>query len=96
MNLSHSPISEAVEPTQSDCDTLFLMSNLKPTDTGLPFVVWISVAPHDNAGHDVSVWVSRSVKVVPSEMVRVAIRPDVRVVDGDLSGSDLSVLRKMG
>ena len=60
--------------------------------TGLPFVVWISYK--GGAQHDVRVKVSPGPKVLPSEMVSVAIRPTVRVVEGKLSGSDLALLSK--
>ena len=83
-------ITEIVEGTQDDSDLLFEMANLVQRDTGLPFVVWIS--PKGNARHDVRVKVSRSPKAVPSEMVSVAIRPNVHVVEGKMSASDLKLL----
>lgn len=71
----------------------YLMANVSPKRTGLPFVVWISMNP--GGPHDVWVKVSRSPRVHHSESVTVAIRPDVRVVGGGkLSASDLSILRK--
>src|SRR5579862_9417609 len=73
-------------------DDLFLMSNLTPKHTGLPYVVWISISP--GADDDVSVWVSRDAKAVATEMVRVAIQPNVRVLNGKLSASDLNLLQK--
>jgi hypothetical protein len=84
--------SEIVEGTQDDSDVLFEMANLVQRDTGLPFVVWIS--PKGNARHDVRVKVSRSPRAVPSEMVSVAIRPNVHVVEGKMSASDLKLLSK--
>ena len=71
---------------------LFEMANISPKRTGLPFVVWIS--PQAGAPHDVRVKVSRSPKVHSSELVSVAIRPDVHVVGGKLNAHDLSLLRK--
>src|ERR1700733_9960894 len=73
-------------------DDLFLMSNLAPDDTGLPFVVWISV--RGKARHDIWVRVSRTFKIVPSEMASVAIQPDVHVVEGVMSTSDLNLFRQ--
>ncbi len=70
----------------------FLMANLEQECTGLPFIVWISV--RGNARHDVRVKVSRGLKAIPSELVSVAIRPDIRVVNGKISGSDLALLRR--
>jgi hypothetical protein len=77
---------------QDDSDILFEMSNLRQQDTGLPFVVWISVK--GGARHDLRVKVSRGLKARPSEMVSVAIRPHVRVVGGSLSASDLKLLHR--
>jgi len=75
-----------------DPDALYWMANLSSKHTGLPFVVWIS--QRGDARHDVRVMVSRSLKATPSEMVSVAIRPRVRVVEGNLSSADLTLLRK--
>lgn len=58
----------------------FLMSNLSPKRTGLPFVVWIS--PRGGAPHDVRVKVSRSPKAMPSEFITVSVRPTVQVIAG--------------
>jgi hypothetical protein len=80
------------EGTQDDSELLFEMANLVQRDTGLPFVVWIS--PKGNARHDVRVKVSRSPKAVPSEMVSVAIRPNVHLVEGKMSASDLKLLSR--
>jgi hypothetical protein len=55
--------------------------------TGLPFVVWIS--PKAGSPHDVRVKVSRGPKVHSSELISVAIRPDVHVVGGSLSAHEL-------
>src|ERR1017187_1977012 len=72
---------------------LFEMANLSPKSTGLPFVVWIS--PKAGAPHDVRVKVSNGPKVHSSELVSVAIRPDVHVVgSGNMSAHDLALLRK--
>lgn len=68
-------------------DDFFFMANLMPKRTGLPYVVWISQS--GDFGHDVCVWVSRSPKAVPSEMVRATIRPNVRVKEGEMDASDL-------
>jgi hypothetical protein len=71
----------------------FLLSNLMTQSTGLPFCVWIS--SWDPSRNDVSVFgFSRTLKAVPSEMVLVSIRPDVRVIEGKMTVSDLALLRK--
>jgi hypothetical protein len=85
------PSSEFVAAPQPE--GFFEMANLSPKRTGLPFVVWIS--PKAGAPHDVRVKVSRTPKVHPSELISVAIRPDVHVVGGgNLSAHDLSLLKK--
>ena len=61
---------------------LFEMANLRPERTGLPFVVFIS--QKGGARHDVRVKVASGASVRPSEMVAVAVRPNVRVIRGAL------------
>jgi len=70
----------------------FLMSNLAPKHTGLPFVVWIS--PKGNSRHDARVKVSPGSKATPGEFVTVAIRPNVRIVNGRLSPAHLDLLKQ--
>jgi hypothetical protein len=83
--------SEFVAAPESE--GLFEMANLSPERTGLPFVVWIS--PQAGAPHDIRVKVSKGPKVYPSELISVAIKPDVHVVGGgNLSGHDLALLKK--
>jgi hypothetical protein len=60
----------------------FEMANLFPKHTGLPFVVWISV--RGGARHDVRVKVSASAKALPGEMATVGIRPEVKVIEGEM------------
>jgi hypothetical protein len=89
------PAAPKREPTlpmkthEDDSDIFFLLANLWPRTTGLPFVVWISPATDDQ--NDVCVRVSRGLS--PSDMAVVAIRPDLRVVQSELSGGDLALLR---
>jgi hypothetical protein len=74
-------------------DDLFEMANISPKRTGLPFVVWIS--PRAGAPHDVRVRVSKGPRVHSSELVSVAIRPDVQVVGGGkMTAHDLDLLKK--
>ena len=70
----------------------FLVANLTPEATGLPFVVWLSQS--GDSGHAVRIWISRGPKPTASEMVAVAIRPDIRVADGELSATDLALLQR--
>ncbi|MGC9951657.1 MAG: hypothetical protein ABSF64_35340 [Bryobacteraceae bacterium] len=80
----------AVEPQG---DGLFEIANISPKRTGLPFVVWIS--PRAGAPHDVRVKVSKGPKVHSSELVSVAISPDVQVVSGGkMTAHDLDLLKK--
>jgi hypothetical protein len=73
-------------------EALYEMANVFPKHTGLPFVVWMSYK--GGAQHDVSVKVSHGPEVLPSEMVSVAIRPHVHLVEGNMSTSDLELLTK--
>jgi hypothetical protein len=73
-------------------DVFFEMANLGQKHTGLPFVVWISV--RGGARHDVRVKVSQNLKATAGQLVSVAIRPEVRVVAGEMSASDLALLRQ--
>ena len=73
-------------------DDFFLMSNLGPKRTGLPFVVWIS--QKGGARHDVRVKVARSPKAKPGDFITVSVRPTVEVLHGELRPNELRVLRK--
>jgi hypothetical protein len=69
---------------------LYEMANVRPEISGLPFIVWIS--EKGKARHDVRV------KVSPGPRVRdfvasVSVRPAVEVVVGELSASDLALVR---
>ncbi len=72
----------AKEPVTTSED-LFLMANLHPKHTGLPFVVWISTG--QGAQHDVRVKVSHGPRAHPSDFVSVAVCPDIRVMRGALT-----------
>ena len=73
-------------------EDFFLMSNLSPKTTGLPFVVWIS--PKGGAQHDVRVKVSKGPKALPGEFVTVSVRPTVEILEGTLTGRQLALLRE--
>lgn len=85
-------ITDIGDQSQSDSEAPFEMANLFSKHTGLPFVVWISYK--GGARHDVRVKVSPGPKALPSQMVSVAIRPNVHVVEGEMSTSDLAVLTR--
>lgn len=70
-------------------DDLFLMANLRPDETGLPMVVWVS--ERGNARHDARVKVSQAhgSRIDPNNTASVAIRPAPQLVAGTLSTADL-------
>ena len=78
--------------TAPEAEALFEMASLSPKRTGLPFVVWIS--PKVGSSHDPCVKVSKGPKVHLSEFITVSVRPDVRVLGGEMSARDLRLLRK--
>jgi|SRR5437868_3938898 hypothetical protein len=99
----HQPLREALsdssakrKPAVAEGDAegqaSFEMANLRPERTGLPFVVFIS--QRGGARHDIRVKVARGAKVRPSEMVTVAVRPNVRVIRGALDPRDLALLTR--
>ena len=71
---------------------LFNMANLRPSRTGLPFVVFIS--QRGGARHDVRVKVAPGARVRAPDMATVALRPKVRVVRGRLDPADLALLTR--
>ena len=81
-----------VAEPEAEGQASFEMANLRPERTGLPFVVFIS--QRGGARHDVRVKVAPGAKVRRSEMVTVAIRPNVRVVRGRLDPHDLTLLER--
>jgi hypothetical protein len=77
-------------PTATD---FYLMANLSPLFTGLPFVVWIST--RGNAKHDIHVKISRSLKLQPGELTTIALRPELRVIGKQkVSTEDLALLSR--
>ena len=70
-------------------DDLFLMANLRPADTGLPMVVWVS--ERGSTRHDARIKVSQAhgPRIDPSDTVTVAIRPSPHLIAGTLSAADL-------
>ena len=88
------PGADSMSPQISALETgddFFLMANLSPLFTGLPFVVWISTRGH--ARHDIRVKVSRGPKAVPEDLISVALRPELRVVgEAGLTADELALL----
>src|SRR4051794_3235306 len=69
----------------------FLMSNLHPRTTGLPFVVWIAV---NDGSDDVHVKITPGPQARPDQFVSVAIGRDVKAIRGEMNESDLDLLRQ--
>ena len=90
--MEHSAVLTGVDGVRSDSDDFFEMANLFSKHTGLPFVVWISYK--GGAQHDVRVKVSPGPKAFPSEMASVAIRPEIRVMQGEMSPVNLALLSR--
>jgi len=80
---------DAVTQIEQEED-LYLMSNVQPAESGLPFVVYIS---ERQGQHDVRVRVAAGPKAPPF-VASVSVRPDVGVVAGELSNSDLALVRR--
>jgi hypothetical protein len=68
------------------------LSNLSPERTGLPFIVWIAVPLSSQENHTPSVLVSATPTTQPT--ATVAIRPNIRVIYGDLASDDLALLMR--
>jgi hypothetical protein len=84
---------DAIHPIfLDDEDAGYLMTDIAPETTGLPFIVWISVG--GPASHDIRIWTSRNIRSWPSHRTCLAIRPDVRVLRGNLEDHDVDLLRR--
>lgn len=71
-------------------EDLYLMANVHPKRSGLPFVVYIS---EKQGQHDVRVKVASGAKA--SDFVAsVGLRPKIEIVAGDLSSADFELLRR--
>jgi hypothetical protein len=69
---------------------LFLMANVHPRRTGLPFVVYIS---EKQGRHDVRVKVAAGSKAPPF-VASVSVRPEIDIVAGNLSAHDFGLVRR--
>ncbi|HXT77024.1 MAG TPA: hypothetical protein VN780_12095 [Candidatus Eisenbacteria bacterium] len=76
----------------SHIEAPFEMANLFPKHTGVPFFVWISYRGGER--HDVRVKVSRNAKAIPADMISVAIRPDVHIVEGTMDSGEFGQLQR--
>lgn len=68
----------------------FDMANLYPRDTGLPMTIWVS--PRGRARHDVRVKVctTHGDRMDATNTAAVAVRPEPRIVHGDLPPTDFA------
>ena len=80
----------AASATTVDGEDFFLMANVHPRRSGLPFVVYIS---ERQGRHDVRVKVAAGVRAPPF-VASVSVRPDIRIVAGDLTASDFELVRQ--
>lgn len=73
-------------------DDLYEMANLYPRDTGLPMTIWVS--PKGNARHDVRIKVCLTPgdRMDASNTAVVAVRPQARVIAGQLSPQDFAAV----
>jgi hypothetical protein len=79
--------------TEAQADALFEMPNLFPRTTGLPMTVWVS--PRGGARHDAQIKVSLTPgKMDITNTAVVAIRPQPRLVAGDLSAEDFDAVAR--
>ncbi len=73
---------------QEQDEDLYLMTNVQPAESGLPFVAYIS---ERQGQHDVRVKFARK---PPNWIAVVTVRPAVEIVVGQLSSSDLELVRQ--
>ncbi len=74
-----------------DPGDLYLMVNVRPQTSGLPFIVWLSM--QGNARHDARVKVSRGPRALPL-IASVSVRPLIEVVEGELTPRELELIRQ--
>lgn len=71
-------------------EDLYLMANVHPKRSGLPFVVYIS---EKQGRHDVRVKVAAGPKAT-QWVASVAVRPKIEVAEGKLSNHDFDLIRR--
>ena len=71
-------------------DDLYLMANVRPKDSGLPFTVYIS---EQQGPHDVWIKVASGSKV-PQFVATVSVLPNVQVMEGELSSREITLVRQ--
>lgn len=85
----HKPIPQTAEE-----EDFFLMANLRPKNTGLPMVVWVSHRGH--ARHDARVKVCRTPgdRMDADDLAVVGIRPSPELIEGPLDSGSLKLVQR--
>lgn len=75
-------------------EDLYEMTNVFPRTSGLPVTVWVSA--RGGARHDVRVKVCRvpGNRMIPGETAVVSVRPEPRLMEGDLDGEALRAVQR--
>lgn len=91
----HESLGDYVDPRfADDVDGGFYRTDLLSKHTGLPFVVWVAFANFGGVEHDLRIWTVDHHPSLPSEATCLAVRPEVRVLKGRMSESELELLRQ--
>jgi hypothetical protein len=79
-------------PTPADAAEAYAVANLRPSDTGLPMVVWVS--ERGNARHDVRVKVARAhgPRAQFNDTASIAVRLQPRLAAGQLATAGLDAV----
>ncbi|HEX5452694.1 MAG TPA: hypothetical protein VFX06_02780 [Stellaceae bacterium] len=83
---------EEIDADEATGQATFEVANLRPERMGLPFVVFIS--QKGGARHDVRINLARHPRVRVSETITVALRPEPRVIRGQLSSAEFDLVRQ--
>ena len=75
-------------------DDLYEMANLYPRTTGLPMTVWVSPRGGARQNARVKVSVIGGDRMVPESAAVVGIRPEPRLIEGDLARGDLDAVAR--
>jgi len=75
--------------SEVDSDEQLLMAKLRPADTGLPMVVWVSERGHARHASRIKVAMVHGPRIDPGNTASVSVQPVVRVVAGTLPAADL-------
>ena len=85
---------DAEPAARDEEDAPFDMANLYPRDTGLPMTIWVS--PRGRARHDVRIKVCTKPgdRMDPTNTAVMGVRPEPRLVHGDLPPEDVESVAK--